>query len=93
MRKIYIPGLCIKVKRETEGLTLAQAAEQIGVSASTLSRLENELFPGDIESIDLIAKWLGITIHLGVEFPNSREQVEGWEAKAKLEQIKTLLEK
>lgn len=61
----------IRRKRKHEGLTLAAAARQSGVSAATLSRLERwapvdesgrEMPTPDTRTLSAVADWLGVAV-------------------------------
>lgn len=53
----------IAKKRETEGLSLRDAAESCGVAFSTLSRLERgEKGKPDLDTLERVAKWLEIPV-------------------------------
>lgn len=47
----------LKLIRATEGLSLRDLASQVGVSASTLNRIEKGL-PCDVESFGRLFAWL-----------------------------------
>lgn len=55
-------GRLTKQKRDRENLTLRDAADQIGVNASTLSRCENFKHELDADSLAKVAKWLGVPL-------------------------------
>ncbi len=67
--KIEDLGKLVHKKRKARKLTLEQVAEQTGVSASTLSRLERQHKYADAESITpdtrtitAVATWLGLSV-------------------------------
>lgn len=62
--KIDELGELVRQKRVRECLTLRAAAKQCGLSAATLSRLENKSGEGlpDAETLGAIAKWLGVSM-------------------------------
>jgi transcriptional regulator with XRE-family HTH domain len=49
-------------KRAARGLSIRQAAEQAGVSASTFARVMNGKYVPDFERLLLLAQWAGITL-------------------------------
>ena len=46
--------------REQRGLTLRQAAQQVGVSPTTLSRIERGIGKPDLETLDSLIVWLDL---------------------------------
>lgn len=64
-------GELVRTKRRSERLTLEQAANQIGVSAPTLSRLERQAtqqsnsgkrnYP-EMRTLSAITRWLGVSL-------------------------------
>lgn len=46
-------------RKERDNVTLAEAAQQIGVSAATLSRIEQEKFVPKYDTLAKICEWLG----------------------------------
>jgi transcriptional regulator with XRE-family HTH domain len=50
----------IQAKRDQDGLTLRDAAQQSGVSYSTLSRLERAAAHPDVETLNHVLAWLGL---------------------------------
>lgn len=52
-------GQGVKRKRESEGLNLRELAGKIRVSASTLSRIENDKFEPNTETLRKVEAWLG----------------------------------
>ncbi|MCA9751668.1 MAG: helix-turn-helix transcriptional regulator [Gemmatimonadetes bacterium] len=48
--------------RKEQGLSLRSAAEQCGVSASTLSRIEREEARPDIDTIRRVVDWAGLPL-------------------------------
>jgi transcriptional regulator with XRE-family HTH domain len=61
---IDFKGLAAIVKghREMKGLTLREAAEQSGVSAATLSRIERAEARPDLDTVQALVKWTGVPI-------------------------------
>src|SRR5881394_1361532 len=55
-------GDAVKRRREQQGLSLRDVAEETGVSASTLSRIENGTGKPDADNIARLAAWLGMPI-------------------------------
>jgi len=62
-------GLAVRSKRRKDKMTLVQVAEQTGISAATLSRLERQIDDGeavkitpDLHTITLLAKWLSVSV-------------------------------
>ncbi len=55
-------GKYIKRKRESERLSLRAVARQTQVSASTLSRIENETGIPDTPTLARIARWLNVPL-------------------------------
>lgn len=51
-------------RRKALGLSLREVSELTGVSASTLSRMENDA-GNDAATLDAVAKWVGVTVVLG----------------------------
>lgn len=51
----------IAAKRDVSGLTLRDAANECGVSAATIFRVESGRSP-DITNAVLICQWLGLTL-------------------------------
>ena len=52
----------VVAKRRADGLTLREAAEQIGVSVPTLSRVERGDHSPDRENLLRLARWVGLRI-------------------------------
>lgn len=46
--------------RQQRGISLREAAAEIGVSAPTLSRIERGASRPDIETLDAVASWVGL---------------------------------
>lgn len=57
--KVKELGEQVKSTRTERGVTLAEAAAEIGLSASTLSRLENAKFTPKAKNLAQICEWLG----------------------------------
>src|SRR5256714_13999671 len=55
-------GRAIRRKREEQGLSLRDVADETGVSASTLSRIENGTGKPDADNIARLAGWLDMPI-------------------------------
>lgn len=63
----------LRERRSTRGLTLRQAANEIGVSHTTLSRVLRETRIPDRESLLLLARWLGKPIEDFLSEPSSMQ--------------------
>jgi transcriptional regulator with XRE-family HTH domain len=70
-------GRAIRRKREEAGLSLRDVADETGVSASTLSRIENGTGKPDADNIARLTGWL----NMPMERVMSGRQLEGDEAK------------
>ncbi len=55
-------GGAVRRRREEQGLSLRDVAEETGVSASTLSRIENGTGKPDADNIARLAGWLDMPI-------------------------------
>src|SRR5437588_9491364 len=55
-------GSAVRRRREQHGLSLRDVAEETGVSASTLSRIENGKGKPDADNIARLAAWLDMPI-------------------------------
>jgi len=55
-------GGAVRRRREERGLSLRDVADQTGVSASTLSRIENGTGKPDADNIARLASWLNMPI-------------------------------
>ena len=55
-------GGAVRRRREQQGLSLRDVADQTGVSASTLSRIENGTGKPDADNIARLASWLDMPI-------------------------------
>ena len=55
-------GSAIRRRREQHGLSLRDVADETGVSASTLSRIENGTGKPDADNIARLAAWLDMPI-------------------------------
>ncbi|HYE66330.1 MAG TPA: helix-turn-helix domain-containing protein [Pyrinomonadaceae bacterium] len=53
-------GRAIRRKREEQGLSLRDVADETGVSASTLSRIENGTGKPDADNIARLTAWLNV---------------------------------
>ena len=71
-------GRAIRRKREEQGLSLRDVADETNVSASTLSRIENGTGKPDADNIARLTAWLNVP----VERIMSGRQMDGDEAKA-----------
>ena len=71
-------GRAIRRKREEQGLSLRDVADETGVSASTLSRIENGTGKPDADNIARLTAWLNVP----VERIMSGRATDGDEAKA-----------
>lgn len=54
-------GVAVNLKREMETLSLRDLAEKTGISASTLSRIENGEKP-DIDTAITLIEWLNLSM-------------------------------
>jgi len=71
-------GRAIRRKREEQGLSLRDVANETGVSASTLSRIENGTGKPDADNIARLTAWLNVPME---RIMGGRE-LSGDEAKA-----------
>ena len=71
-------GRAIRRKREEQGLSLRDVADETGVSASTLSRIENGTGKPDADNIARLTGWLNVPM----ERIMSGRQQDGNEAEA-----------
>ncbi|HKC63632.1 MAG TPA: helix-turn-helix transcriptional regulator [Pyrinomonadaceae bacterium] len=71
-------GRAIRRKREEAGLSLRDVADETGVSASTLSRIENGTGKPDADNIARLTAWLNVP----VERIMSGREMDGDEAQA-----------
>jgi transcriptional regulator with XRE-family HTH domain len=55
-------GRAIRRKREEQGLSLRDVADETGVSASTLSRIENGTGKPDADNIARLTAWLNVPV-------------------------------
>ncbi len=55
-------GRAIRRKREETGLSLRDVADETGVSASTLSRIENGTGKPDADNIARLTGWMGVPV-------------------------------
>jgi Helix-turn-helix. len=55
-------GSAVRRRRDQEGLSLRDAAQETGVSASTLSRIENGAGKPDADNIARLTTWLDMPI-------------------------------
>lgn len=72
-------GSAIRRRREQHGLSLRDVADETGVSASTLSRIENGTGKPDADHIAALAAWLDMPIervmHHGARATNDPKPV------------------
>src|SRR5712692_12035006 len=72
-------GNAVRRRREERGLSLRDVADQTGVSASTLSRIENGTGKPDADNISRLASWLDMPIervmHHGQRSPSDPKPV------------------
>src|ERR671938_1071420 len=71
-------GRAIRRKREEQGLSLRDVANETGVSASTLSRIENGTGKPDADNIARLTAWLNVPM----ERIMGGQQADGDEARA-----------
>src|SRR5438309_8960241 len=64
-------GTAIRRRREQQGLSLRDVAEKTGVSASTLSRIENGTGKPDADNIARLAAWLDMPIERVMHHANA----------------------
>lgn len=53
-----VEGLARRIQEKRAGMGIREAAKAVGVSAATLSRVENKKIP-DLETFGKICRWLG----------------------------------
>jgi transcriptional regulator with XRE-family HTH domain len=63
-------GGAVRRRREQQGLSLRDVAEETGVSASTLSRIENGTGKPDADNIARLAGWLDMPIERVMHGPH-----------------------
>ena len=72
-------GSAVRRRREEHGLSLRDVADETGVSASTLSRIENGTGKPDADNIARLAGWLDMPIervmHAGHRSPSDPKPV------------------
>jgi transcriptional regulator with XRE-family HTH domain len=72
-------GSAVRRRREQQSLSLRDVADQTGVSASTLSRIENGTGKPDADNIARLASWLDMPIervmHHGQRSPSDPKPV------------------
>jgi len=72
-------GSAVRRRREQQSLSLRDVADQTGVSASTLSRIENGTGKPDADNIARLASWLDMPIervmHHGQRNPSDPKAV------------------
>ena len=64
-------GSAVRRRREQHGLSLRDVAEETGVSASTLSRIENGTGKPDADNIARLAAWLDMPIERVMHHANA----------------------
>src|SRR5437867_11868938 len=64
-------GSAVRRRREQHGLSLRDVAEETGVSASTLSRIENGTGKPDADNIARLAAWLDMPIERVMHHTNA----------------------
>lgn len=67
-------GMELNRYRTQRDLSLRTVAEEIDVSASTLSRMENGKVPESKRVIERVANWLGVTVETGKPDGGQRER-------------------
>ena len=63
-------GSAIRRRREQQGMSLRDLADETGVSASTLSRIENGTGKPDADNIARLAAWLDMPIERVIHHGN-----------------------
>ena len=69
-------GRAIKRKREDAGMSLRDVADATGVSASTLSRIENGTGKPDADNIARLTSWLDMPVDRVMKKQGTTENVE-----------------
>ena len=64
-------GDAVRRRREQKGMSLRDVAEETGVSASTLSRIENGTGKPDADNIARLAAWLDMPIERVMHHANA----------------------
>lgn len=59
----------VRTHRIGNGLTLRQAAEQCGITASTLSRIERGVGDPDTLTMRRLSEWAGVPLELALDMP------------------------
>lgn len=67
-------GVCIRRKREAERLTLRQAAQQTGIGASTLWRLEKGQGVPDSATLARLMQWLDMPPERFMQMPTAQRR-------------------
>lgn len=69
-------GPLVREKRGAKGIR--EAAQEIGISSATLSRVENGKLP-DLDTFSKVCRWLKIDASeiLGCEAPAAKESIQG----------------
>jgi transcriptional regulator with XRE-family HTH domain len=70
-------GRAIRRKREEHGLSLRDVADETGVSASTLSRIENGTGKPDADNIARLTAWLDMPVERVMSARKSEDGTEG----------------
>src|SRR5438128_12476263 len=65
-------GSAVRRRREQQGLSLRDVADETGVSASTLSRIENGTGKPDADNIARLTAWLNMPIERVMHHGNRR---------------------
>jgi len=75
--KVAELGHYLRKKRERDGLSLRDAARDTGISAATLSRIENENGIPDSANLARLAEWLNIPLEriMGGTSPSANQVV------------------
>src|SRR6059058_3265085 len=72
-------GDAVRRRREQQGMSLRDVAEETGVSASTLSRIENGTGKPDADNIARLTAWLDMPVE---RVMSARKNEEGTDASA-----------
>src|ERR1041385_7054356 len=72
-------GVAVRRRREQQGLSLRDVADETGVSASTLSRIENGTGKPDADNIARLTGWLDMPME---RIMGARKTEEGTDAAA-----------
>ncbi len=63
-------GARLRARRRESGLSLREAAAEVGVSAATLSRVEGGGHLPDRDNLFALLRWLGLEVAAGGEEPH-----------------------